>query len=644
MNEMDTSQQPQTNSMPAFSAEQIEQSGGGTSKQQTSLPAQVAAATGGEKENLSNLQQDESMVSDDFQVVEMEAGDVAMMGPSLPPPTKTADSQQTTADKSSLLPEAMATSAANKLPGDLEHQFQRQVLTSLNNQQQYPASHLGDSLIEMIINLRNDNQNLVKALETNNEYVKQRLNEFKRIQEETQKREASFALEKAEYEHQNRKLTRQNQVLSERLKSMEAKLKDLKLEVSDTLVAAHSSKASSLRDGEQPQLYPQLADSESFDNSALNRATTMQIDATSGELMHGAPEENELESGSCSESDEDQSESEGQSKPGAPGAEGDATRVGQMSKEELSKRFDANKAQFYSMDDPMKQCDQLEKQLNDIGKRDYEICLLQQQLNIYRQDFRLERMAKLEAKIQIEKLKNDIDKLCLERIQAAETSAKDAGHHSGHRGHRSSRHRLSGRLDPAVAAAESVIGKLGHQLSRRAAKSAAKAAKYAAKQAHKEEKAAVYAAAKVAAAEAHSASYRQRYQQHQPMEASGSSAMEPQPEQYGHHHGHRRHHSHHHPSQRKGIKSEVVNDLYSTAQKAMLTGYKMASTHVNLALDKLSAFEQAQAANLAANQQPPAPSAPPASISATSGTTNNVSASAPLPKGAEFMGAPPSID
>lgn len=45
-----------------------------------------------------------------------------------------------------------------------------------------------------------------------------------------------------------------------------------------------------------------------------------------------------------------------------------------------------------------------------------------------------------------------------------------------------------------------------------------------------------------------------------------------------------------------------MSDLLSTANKAMLTGYKMASTHVNLALDKLSAYEQQQAANLAANK------------------------------------------
>ena len=51
----------------------------------------------------------------------------------------------------------------------------------------------------------------------------------------------------------------------------------------------------------------------------------------------------------------------------------------------------------------------------------------------------------------------------------------------------------------------------------------------------------------------------------------------------------------------------MVSDLLSTANRAMLTGYKMASTHVNLALDKLSQFEQQQASALDKNKQQAAP-------------------------------------
>lgn len=157
---------------------------------------------------------------------------------------------------------------------------------NIQQQQQQPSYLAGDSLIEMIINLRSENQNLVRALETNNEYVKERLNEFKRFNEEAKRREAQFAAEKADHEHQARKLQRQNMVLSERLKSMEAKLKEMKLEVSDSLAAAHSSKASSVRD-EAPasRLYPELGEPGSFTNVPDSNTITMQMDATSGELL-----------------------------------------------------------------------------------------------------------------------------------------------------------------------------------------------------------------------------------------------------------------------------------------------------------------------------------------------------------------------
>lgn len=146
---------------------------------------------------------------------------------------------------------------------------------------------------------------------------------------------------------------------------------------------------------------------------------------------------------------------------------------------------------------------------------------------------------------------------------------------------------------PAAAAADAVMSKLGNHLSKKAARAAAKAAKYASKQAHREEKAAMAAAASAAAAT---------------NVANGSTSAD----QYGnHHHHHHRGSRHHRP---RGPRSEVVNDLLSTANKAMLTGYKMASTHVNLALDKLSQYEQQQARNLADNAQASSmskPSAPP---------------------------------
>jgi hypothetical protein len=650
-------QQPtNSNSMPDFSGSQLEKmdasskSAGADELRQQSLPAGLAQAGAADKENVAaaaaasnanantnanaNANQDDSV--EDFQVVEMEqmnTMDSQAIGPSLP---QTAAPAKETGNSDN-------NSTNDKVPAGAADQLDRSIVASLLNrgdQGQAYASNLGDSLIEMVINLRNENQNLIKALELNNSYVKERLSEFKRCQEESKKREMEFQLEKAELEHNLRKVQRQNSVLSERLKSMEAKLKDMKLEVSESLMAAHSSKASSIR-GED-NLYPNLGDTqdETFVNSALRQpeASTMQIDATSGELYNEGDHQSTTSNSSGQAADggagagSKPMETDQQQQPSA------AMEVANMTKEELSKRFDAKKAEFYAMDDPMKQCDQLEQQLNDIGKRDYEICLLQQQLNIYRQDFRLERMAKLEAKIQIEKLKNEIDRLCLERLGRPDCNEDNND------GEQDERQRYG--PTPATAAADGLIGRLGHHLSRKALRSAAKAAKYASKQAHLEEKAAA-ALARAAAAKAAAASH---FMPPPPPTSSASAATTPKaphevpagepvqpppPPHHGHHsrrshRHHARHHHHenhpgappppphHHHQSRRSIRGEIVSDLMSTANKAMLTGYNLASTTINSALDKLSQYEQQQAAAQAAAAQnqtgAPKPTAPPMSM------------------------------
>lgn len=605
LNEIDQNQPQAVISMPNFSASQIEKTPAEqaktpeSNKQAASLPVNVAMT---DKENMSTSSnkdadqntaqgqqtapaapEQEKSLTEDFQVVEMEQANEMnsdsnnLMGPSLP----------------------------------LQHEQIERSIQALQSSNSQHSTQLGDSLIEMIINLKNENQNLVRALEMNNDYVKERLSEFKKIQEESKRREAQFALEKAEHEHQIRKLTRQNEVLSERLKSMEAKLKDMKVEVSESLNAAHSSQASSLRgpQDERTNLYPSLGAQESFGNSALNnnQTTTMQVDATSGELYNEGdtrPSDAPIAGDSSESTDESGDDDEATAGEQQAGPSRAAIKMANMSKEELEKHFDTNKAQFYALDDPMKQCDKLEQQLNEIGKRDYEICLLQQQLNIYRQDFRLERMANLEAKIQIEKLKNDIDKLCLDRIQQT-TQAKEAAAHS-------SRHHERGVRFYPTGAAENLIGKLGHQLSKKAAKSAAKAAKYAAKQAHREER--------TAAALARAAAYTSAATN----PASGQEQVD-SAATHGNHH-HRRHHGHHSRPRQSGIRSEVMTDLLSTANKAMLTGYKMASTHVNLALDKLSQYEQQQASALEKNKQPGAVGG-----GLNAGATSSNQPSAPMP-------------
>lgn len=595
-------------SMPAFSAHQLEQAAAVLAgKQQVSLPANINQQPigSGNKENsmvhsiVGGVDADQDASCEDYQMIDMTSTD--LMGPSLPAAPITQQNKTGTTEANAPAPSSL-TSVAQK------------ILSSNQNLNQQ-SSYLGDSLIEMIINLRNENQNLVKALETNNDYVKERLNEFKRFNEEAKKREAHFAAERAEHEHQVRKLKRQNTVLSDRLKSMEAKLKDMRLEVGDTLDAANSSKASSTRgEDNTTALYPALdASMESFGNSALNGATTMQVDAVEN---NGEPTSVEKNPATANRTEPKSVQFDDEELvAGTANPMNNPLRFGKMSQEELSKRFDADKAAFYAMDDPMKQCDKLEQQLNDIGRRDYEICLLQQQLNIYRQDFRLERMANLEAKIQIEKLKNDIDRLCFERMdeknnrnhQTTSTSDEESPPRASNI-HRGSHHRHSAsagiRFDAASAAADAV-SKLGLHLSKRASRSAAKAAKFASKQAYREEKAAAASAAAAAAA----------------AQAAAQAAQAGASESSHHHHHHRRGHHHHRSSAggpMRGLRNEVVNDLLSTANKAMLTGYKMASTHVNLAIDKLSQFEQAQAANLEKNKTTPTssnksttPSAPP---------------------------------
>lgn len=616
MNSIETEEARKTISMPAYEASQLETPlTCEAEKRRASLTTNFLASSSNnnnkqdqqaEKENLAvdmsiTEAANDAETSDGFQVVEADCGQSApVLGPSLPPST------------------AQETSPTTRALQQL-NSFKQLVVGD------QPTSQLGDSLIDMIISLRNENQNLLNALETNNEFVKLRIQEFKQASEDSKRREAKFALEKVEHEHELRKVKRQNDVLSERLKSMEAKLKDMRLEVGDSLANAHSSRASSERDleAEVSRMYPDLVDylgpfasTSAVEANNGQQQTTIQMDATSCELYNNSdtscvgpsapPMDTSTnnEQSSLSKRQQDlvassDSESSASEDSDSDSDENEATKVGNMSREELSKRFDAEKAAFYAMDDPMKQCDKLEQQLNDIGKRDYEICLLQQQLNIYRQDYRLERMANLEAKIQIEKLKNDIEKLCLDRLQekaaAREAGGRKSSRHHGHHHHH--RERKSSGSGFNFAPAADMVGRWSNHLSRKAVKSAAKAAKFAAKQAKLEERA--------ASAMAAAASYNLDRQSaaasaaKQPQQTNATAESSGEPSSSRDHH-HKRHHHHHHRRNR-GPRSEVVSDLLSTANKAMMTSYKMASTHVNLALDKLSQFEQAQAAKLAEN-------------------------------------------
>lgn len=522
-----------TVSMPIYNGSEIEQEPEkGLGKREASLPAEMKISSSNEidERQSKNLEGMERIFegSSELQINGLPSGD--LIGPSLPAPL-TARELASAIDWSANAP-------TNQFDDD--------------EQQPQDDDLVGDSLIEMIINLRNENQDLIHALETNNEYIKQRLDDFKRVNEELKQQDAKFAFERSDYEQKLRKLQHENTVLSDKLKTMEAKLTGAKCNVKDSLNMADSWMRPSEVDLDDDKMYPDLSERES-NNLDVHQMMTLEASSKLTGGDDASTVSSRRESGKIAVSD--------------------AQKVGEMSTEDLSKRFDAIKTDFYASDDRMEQCDKLEKQLNDIGTRDYEICLLQQQLNIFRQDFRLERMANLEAKLQIERLKNDIDKLCLERlkdnsrmygVKGKEEEGEGEGAEEDTRNKPTYRPGSHVRFGPG-AAAEAMVSRLGHQLSKKAARSAAKAAKYASKQAYREERAA--AAAAVAAA----------------------AAANPDNDANSGHHGHRRHHSqHYHRGHHRGIKSEVVSDLLSTANKAMLTGYKMASNHVNMALDRLN--------------------------------------------------------
>lgn len=558
-----------TISMPTYNGSEIEQEPGiGLEKRKASLPAEMKIPSSNETDEKQSkkLGKTERIFEDSSESQINGLSSCDLIGPSLPAPNLTARELASAIDWSANAP-------TNQFDAD--------------EQQQEPQDDdlVGDSLIEMIINLRNENQDLIHALETNNEYVKQRLDDFKRVNEDLKQQDAKFALERSDYEQKLRKLQHENTVLSDKLKAMEAKLTEAKCDVKDSFNMADSCMSSSRVELDDDKMYPDLSDRDS-NNLNMHQMMTMQA---SSKLTVG-----------------DDASTVSSRKEG-----GDALKVSEMSTEELSKRFDAIKTDFYASDDRMEQCDKLEKQLNDMGTRDYEICLLQQQLNIYRQDFRLERMANLEAKLQIERIKNDIDKLCLERLK---DKSRMYGAQSKEEGGEGMVAEENTRNKPAYqpgshvrfgpgATAGAVVSRLGHQLSKKAARSAAKAAKYASKQAYREERAAAAAAVAAAAAAAN------------PDTFDANSG----------HHGHRRHHSqHYHRGHNRGIKSEVVSDLLSTANKAMLTGYKMASNHVNMALDRLNQPAANEQASTTSNNQSSGrqdgtgkriePSAPPMSL------------------------------
>lgn len=552
-------------SMPVESTQKMEQSQLLTDKQQ-SLPVEFEAKT----IDKENQQQPQPESESDIKATEVELPNVSGCEDFQIVDMLTEDAAET---KKQQLVEA--------------RQDQRAALASLPNQN---LSQLGDSLIDMIINLKTENRNLAKALETNNEFVKKKIEEFKRVTEDSKRREAQYAMDKSEHEHQVRKLQRQNLVLSERLKTMESKLKDLKLEANDGLMMASSSKASSVKNDEQQalNLYPELDHGESF--SLINQATTMQVDATSGELNVN----NDNDDGIIPQN--------------VTSMSGDGDKL-------LDSHLNIEK-----QDELLRQCNELEKQLNTIEKRDLEICLLQQKLNIFKKNLGTKRMNNFEAKGQIELLKAEVEVLCQERerqthFDQQNIDTDEAG---------------PSQYD-ATAQAVGAASKLGYHLKKKATRSAIKAAKYASKQAYREQKAAAVAAAAAAAAAAVGSGIYNRnggasccsQRNHQSKQApvvdvepqvnqQTSQQQHHEPAMYDdhhqhHHHHHRRQHSasnHPHLSSLRKLKTEVVNDLMLTANKAMLTGYKVASTHVNLALDKLSQFEQTQAQNLARNQKP----------------------------------------
>lgn len=541
------------NSMPVESVQKMDQSQVLADKQQ-SLPVDIVAETM-DKEN----RQQQLVAESSSKATEIEPNNVGGFG----------DFQIV-----DMLTEEAAESKKEQRQGE-DPQDQRAALASIPNQ-------LGDSLIDMIINLKSENRNLVKALEKNNEFVKERIEEFQLATEDSKRREAQYAMDRSEHEHQVRKLQRQNLVLSERLKSMESKLKDLKLEANEGSIMADSSKASSVKNDEQLQnLYPELNHGENF---SLNQGTNMQVDIANGELNI--------------DNDNDAKR--------APPNNTSTTSAGLLD----------SHSNIETQDELLRQCNELEKQLNKIEKRDLEICLIQQKLNIFKKNLGTKIMNNFEAKGQIELLKAEIEGLCEERKRQAQLE-----HQNGYIDEAGPSSKHATTTVQAIDAAS----KLGIHLSKRATRSAVKAAKYASKQAYRERiaklkndlknDAAMAAAAAINSGIYHRGGGASYYSQptQQPYKQSPVVDVEPQLNQQRHHeppHHHKQHHYRHHSasdhphlSSLRKLKTEVVNDLMSTANKAMLTGYRVASTHVNLALDKLSQFEQTQAQNLAKNQK-----------------------------------------
>lgn len=402
------------------------------------------------------------------------------------------------------------------------------------------SDQLGDSLIEMISNLKNENQKLAEALKTNEEFVRERIEEFKRATEDVKKCENQYATNKLEYKDQVRKLHHQNLVLNERLKNMETKLKDTKLD---------DNSGKSIHVNAQ-NMYPELDEGENISDT---KASTVQVDATGDESNVN----NVLE---------------------------------KLEDETYSKVRDkqSNTRSNFNMDKSLKQCYQLEKQLNKIEKRDLEICVLKQKLSILKGDLISNSMNNFQASSQIELLRTEIENLANQRKILSKLEKTN-----------NSRVSLGDNCDESIA--KVAAAKLGYRLSKRAVRSDLKAAKYASKKAYREQKVAAIAAASICENIPVSSSYSYCNQQCQQKRAD----VEPQVSRREGRHLHRYHSTasqHQHlPSLRK-LKSDLVGDIVSTANKAVLTGYKVASTHVNLALDKLSQFEQTQAQNLTKNK------------------------------------------
>lgn len=410
------------------------------------------------------------------------------------------------------------------------------------------SNQLGDSLFEMISNLKIENQKLAEALKTNEEFVKERIEEFKRATEEVKKSENQYATNKLEYKIQVRKLHHQNLVLNERLKNMETKLKDTKLD-------DNFSKSVQVNHDELAQnLYPELDEEE---NIITTQAITVPVDATSDELN--------VNNGSKKVENESQQKLETSAKD-----------------KDKDKRSDARSD--ISIHKLLKQCHQLERQLNKVEKRDLEICILQQKLSVLKGDLGSNSMNNFQASCQIELLRTEIENLNNQRKMLSKLEKND--------------NNRAGLCDKSAIKS---AAKLDYHLSKRAARSALKAAKHSSKKSYREQKAAAIAA--------NSSVYNGNI----PVSSSYSHCnqqthadIEPQVSRRRHRHLHRYHSTpsqHQHlPSLRK-LKSDLVGDIVSTANKAVLTGYKVASTHINLALDKLSQIERAQAKNLTKNQK-----------------------------------------